>query len=160
MSQRTEKNPQDKIEIKAGNLTSRRVFSLRSLEDLARKVLKAQKIRRASISVVLVDAPFMRSLNKRYLSKDRSTDVLSFDLKALPGMRPVCLFGDIVVSVDAADKASKTHNVPFRQELCRYIIHGILHLTGYDDRMRAERKKMWKRQEELLRDLFDARFCP
>ena len=156
---RTKKSPQDKIEIKARNLTSGRVFSLRSLEDFAKKVLKAQEIPAARISIILVAAPFMRSLNKKYLSKDRFTDVLSFDLRS-PAGRSACLFGDVVVSVDAADKASKTHGVPFRQEVCRYIIHGILHLVGFDDGTQAARKKMWKRQEELLNDLLNARLRP
>ena len=156
---RAKKNPQDKIEIKARNFTSGRVFPLRFFEDLAKEVLKAQKIPAAHITILLVSASFIKSLNKRYLSRNKATDVLSFDLKPF-GLRKVRLFGDVVVSVDAAAKASKTHKVPFRQELCRYIIHGILHLVGYNDKTEAGKKRMWKRQEELLNDLFNARFCP
>lgn len=150
------------IDIKVRDLTPKHSISIRrarDLGDLAKNVLKAQKVPHARVSVLLVSAPFIRRLNKKYLSKDRPTDVLSFDLKPC-GVRTTCLFGDVVVSVDAAVRASKTFKIPLNEELCRYVIHGILHLTGYDDTTEIKRKKMWKRQEELLNDLFNARFRP
>ena len=78
-----------------------------------------------------------------------ATDVLSFDLSG--DIKNGVLFGDIVVSVDSALRASKSLRIPFKEELTRYLIHGILHLTGYDDTTAFKKKKMWKRQEELIK---------
>lgn len=119
-----------------------------SLKNFILRVLRAEKVGSCGLTLVLARAPFIRALNKKFHYKDRPTDVLSFDLRL--GSEPSgCLFADIIVSTDAAKSVSKSLCLPIKEELSRYIIHGILHLTGYDDRSKAKRIKMWKRQEEL-----------
>lgn len=92
----------------------------------------------------------MRRLKKKYSGRDSETDVLSFDLR--PAARPeASLKGDIVICVDRALAEARARRLPFKEELLRYILHGILHLTGYDDRTTGKKRKMWKRQEFLLK---------
>jgi probable rRNA maturation factor len=114
-------------------------------------VLKQEKISNAQLTCVLASDHFLRRLNKKFTTRDMPTDVLSFDLSC--DIKNGALFGDIVVSVDSAARVSKSLRLPFKEELMRYLIHGILHLTGYDDTTAFKKKKMWKRQEELLKEV-------
>jgi len=59
--------------------------------------------------------------------------------------------GDIVISVDAAKRQAGYFNSTFERELKLYLVHGVLHLLGYDDETRAASRKMWKRQNEFLK---------
>jgi len=77
--------------------------------------------------------------------------VLAFDYSGRPS--PHCLLGDVVVSIDVARRVSKERGISFGEELTRYAIHGLLHLVGYDDVTPAKKRKMWQRQEELVRFL-------
>jgi len=140
------------LDVKVKNLAFRSPLPLSLLEDSAKKVLKAEKIKNARVFVLLATDSFITKLNRRYLSQDRPTDVLSFDMNPR-GVGTSCLFGEVVVSVDAARRAARALRQPWGEELCRYLIHGLLHLVGYDDRILAERKKMWKRQETLLKKI-------
>lgn len=112
--------------------------------------LKSEGFTRADLSLYFVSDPQIRRLNRKYLSKNSYTDVLSFDL-SIKKIAGGFLSGDIVVSIDTAKRVSKKLGIAFEEELCRYVIHGILHLTGYDDLTVGDRSKMWKRQEFLLR---------
>ena len=124
------------------NLSRQSVPSLIRLENCVKKVLKAEQITTAGIGIVLINKTAIRKLNKKFLAKNMATDVLAFG---------TYLAADIAVSVDAAKEAAGNLRIPFEEELCRYIVHGILHLCGYDDLTPAEKKKMWKRQEELVK---------
>lgn len=142
---------QFKLDVEVKTLRTTVPFSLSQIKGLIQAVLKKERIRAAHLSVLLVSDPFIRRLNKNFLSKDSPTDVLSFDLHT-GKFRRKGLTGDIVVSVDAARLLSRTLKIPLKEEIGRYIIHGILHLTGYDDTTPVEKKSMWKRQEKLLKE--------
>ena len=120
-------------------------------KKLILRVLKKEKIRRATLSLLLVSDSFIRRLNKKFLARDRATDVLAFDLedKEMPRHH---LAGDIAVSLDTARATSRVFKISVEEELCRYVVHGILHLAGYDDRSSFKKRQMWKRQEELLKE--------
>ncbi len=126
--------------------------SFSTLKRFIRKILVKEKIKSVSLFFLLVSDLTMRRLNKKFLKLDRTTDVLSFDLKNRLTSK-YCLVGDIVISMDAAFASSKILNISFKEELCRYLIHGILHLTCYDDTTPLKKKRMWARQEELLSTL-------
>ena len=61
--------------------------------------------------------------------------------------------GDIVVSAEFAKRYAREHNIPYKQELARYLVHGTLHLLGYDDRKKKDHERMHRRQEALLKKL-------
>ncbi|MDD5496789.1 MAG: rRNA maturation RNase YbeY [Candidatus Omnitrophica bacterium] len=89
--------------------------------------------------------------NKKYKGENRATDVLSFDLTD-PG-NPAALLGEVFISIDSAVKNSRIFRTIFQEEFVLYIIHGILHLTGYDDRTRGLSRKMESKQGEILKYL-------
>jgi probable rRNA maturation factor len=137
-------------------LTKTRSLDGIRIGTLAQKVLKEERIARADLNIILVGDPFMRKMNQRFFSKNKTTDVLSFDLRfqRKDDAGFAGLTADIVVCAPRAAVMARRLKVPLRAELARYIIHGILHLTGYDDTSPSEKKKMWKRQEFLLKKSF------
>ena len=126
-------------------------LSLIELKRVSRFVLKQEKVSSAQLTLVLASDHFLRRLNKKFKKSDMPTDVLPFDLSS--DIKNGILFGDIAVSVDSAVRASKSLSLTLKEELTRYLVHGILHLTGYDDTTANKKKKMWKRQEELMNKL-------
>ena len=102
---------------------------------------------RKNLSVAVVTNAAIRKLNRRYLRHDYATDVLSFPMGG-------DLLGEVVVSTEYAAREARKRRIAVREELLRYVIHGILHLLDYDDRRPRDRARMWKRQEEELRKLF------
>lgn len=101
---------------------------------------------KTEICITFLDDPEMRDLNNRYRSIDRTTDVLSFPQDSE-------FLGDLVISYPTAVKNSKRYNTSFKKELQRLIVHGILHLLGYDHKKKKERDIMRAKEKELLRNL-------
>jgi probable rRNA maturation factor len=104
------------------------------------------------ISVVLCDGAFIRRLNRRWRDKDRATDVLSFPLQELragrlPDPGPI---GDIVVALPVARRAARSLSLPFRSHLAHLLIHGLLHLLGYDHQTDAQAGVMERLERRLL----------
>jgi rRNA maturation RNase YbeY len=113
-----------------------------SIQNYVRGVLSKEKKRNATVSVVLVDSRFARRINREFLGHDEPTDVLSFPLEK--GER---LEGEIYVNLDRARQQAGLYGVSFGNEVARLVIHGVLHLLGYDDRTGREAGRM-KREEE------------
>lgn len=113
---------------------------------------------RTELSVVFVNSDRMRGLNARYRGIDHPTDVLSFPLsEGVPPGRKHPLpagflpLGDIVICVPKALEQSTKYGLTFREELLRLLIHGLLHLVGYDHEINAYRKrKMEAKEKELI----------
>ena len=87
-------------------------------------------------------------LNRIYLGHDRSTDVLSFPMKTA-GL----LDGEVYVNLDRARLQAREHAVSLMHEVTRLVVHGVLHLAGYDDRGGAEKKRMRVREDSIVRIL-------
>ncbi len=119
------------------------------LEALARGVLKAEKVKRAMLSISLVSPRSIASLNLKHLGHKGSTDVITFAMGLDP--RGV-LVADIYICPDVASKQAKAQGVSVGEELCRLVVHGVLHACGYEHPEDArEQSPMWRRQEKLLR---------
>ncbi len=117
---------------------------------IVRGVLTRER-RSASVSITFLGPRAMRSLNFRYLGHDRRTDVLAFPLAAPDGW----LLGDVYICAEAARQEARVRGIPVREELTRLLVHGTLHVLGYDHpegggRMRCP---MWRRQERYVRAL-------
>jgi len=95
----------------------------------------------------------MRSLNREYLGKDRPTNVISFSLQEgeFGGLNPNAL-GDVVISADTAYREAEEAGIPFRERFCFLLMHGILHLTGYDHERSGdvEAARMEKMEQEIF----------
>lgn len=113
-----------------------------ALADLARRTLLAEGVRRAELSVSFVDPHEMSALHERYLGEPGPTDVLSFPLDEDPGPDDRRLVGDVVICPAVAAEQGEAGS-----EMRLLLVHGILHLLGYDHETEEERAEMWPRQE-------------
>lgn len=122
---------------------------LLQLEAVAEWVLAEEGVGRAEVSVTLLSDEAIAELNQRYLSHGGPTDVISFPLDDLPG----CVVGDIYIGAEQARREAGEAGVPEREELMRLVVHGLLHVLGWDHPDDAEARAgspMYRRQEELL----------
>ena len=94
--------------------------------------------------VVMADEPLMRDLNRRFAGRDDVTDVLAFGQQG-------GVLGDVVVCVPVARRQAKAYGHSTARELMILVAHGVLHLLGWDDQTAAQRRKMLKRGEEIVR---------
>ncbi len=111
------------------------------LADLARMTLLAEGVDRCELSVSFVDDEEMSELHRRFMGKEGPTDVLSFPMGDEEGVVP--LLGDVVIAPAFASR----NNGDLEAELRLLLVHGILHLLGYDHQEDLARGEMWARQE-------------
>jgi probable rRNA maturation factor len=120
------------------------------LREIGRVVLEGEGIREAKISLAFVDNQTIHGLNKRFLDHDEPTDVITFPQSG-PGAKK--LEGEIVIGVEVALEQAKERGHAVEVELCLYVIHGLLHLVGYDDIKPKDAAKMRKKEREYLKAL-------
>jgi probable rRNA maturation factor len=108
--------------------------------------LEGENIPQAWISIAIVDDQEIRGLNATWLKHDYATDIITFPLEQRP------LEAELIVSADTARRQAHEAGVSLREELARLVIHGILHLAGYDDTLEADKKRMKYREDTLVRD--------
>jgi probable rRNA maturation factor len=138
------KNSQNKIKI-----------DKRKIRSTALKILKSLDCADKEISLSFVDDENIRLLNKQYLGKDKATNVISFSLQEgeYGNINPQIL-GDIIVSVETAQRDALYGKLTIAQEIDFLIIHGILHLLGYHHENTTKKEANKMRQTE--KDLFNA----
>lgn len=116
--------------------------------------MKDAGIKGAEISVLLVGDRSMRTLNRRYRGKDRTTDVLSFPLRGGRFSRVQSgLLGDIVISVPAAARQAREMGETLRSEIDRLLVHGFLHLLGFDHERGGTAARRMEARERRLREM-------
>ncbi|MGQ0809617.1 MAG: rRNA maturation RNase YbeY [Nitrospiraceae bacterium] len=118
-----------------------------SLEKLAQQVLTAVGKSEAELSLELVSDRRIRGLNRHYRGLDVPTDVLAFPMREASGPVNV-LLGDIVISLETARRQARAGGHPLREEVTALLIHGVLHLCGYDHEG-GERDASRMRRKEL-----------
>lgn len=101
--------------------------------------------KQTELTITFIDDLRMRELNNEYRNIDRATDVLSFPQD---GPQPY-LLGDIVISVETARRHALRYGVTLDEEILRLVVHGALHLLGYDHKKKSEREAMRARESEL-----------
>ena len=121
-----------------------------------RILLRAERLHAAEVSVLLVGDRAMRTLNRRYRGKDRTTDVLSFPMREgrFPRVRQE-LLGDIVLCVPAAARQARSAGGTFRGEIDRLLVHGLLHLLGYDHERGEQEARRMDAHERRLREALE-----
>ncbi len=102
---------------------------------------------RSRVCLSFVSDADMRELNRRYRAMDRTTDVLSF---AQPDVGGHGLLGDVVISYDTAVRNSERFSVAVDREIRRLVVHGILHLLGFDHAKKRQREIMRRKESEIL----------
>jgi probable rRNA maturation factor len=119
-------------------------------QRVVESVLRAERVPRALISVAFVSNRQIGALNREHLGHGGTTDVISFAFNRVRRTDPVV--GDIYIAPDVAKRNAKESGVPPREEIVRLLVHGTLHVLGYDhpEDGRRDRSSMWKRQERLV----------
>ncbi|HEY3862184.1 MAG TPA: rRNA maturation RNase YbeY [Verrucomicrobiae bacterium] len=107
------------------------------------------------LGVHFINAAEMARINQTFLSHEGSTDVITFDHRDAPGGGP--LYGEIFISIDDALACARRFRVRWPSEVARYLVHGALHLEGFDDTDAVSRRVMKRRENKLLKEL-SARF--
>jgi len=139
-----------KIKILTINNKYKTQFKRSKILYLCREVLNGENISDYDISVIFVDEEFITDLNKRFFNKNATTDVISFNLSEEK------IEGEIYVNFDIIKDQAEYYSVSFDDELKRVIIHGLLHLAGYKDYKKKERKII-KEKEDLYLKVIERR---
>lgn len=112
---------------------------------LVRLLLRQEKTSKAELSIVFVGHGQIKPLNARFLHRNGTTDVIAFPLA-----EGRTLEGEIYVNLDQAREQALTYRTKFSEEVARLVVHGVLHLLGYDDQQINEAARMHAREDELL----------
>jgi rRNA maturation RNase YbeY len=128
-------------------------------------LLRLLGLKDAELSLLLVDDSRMKELNHKYRGIDRTTDVLSFPQMSYSVKRKALsvksfndiiaqrttLLGDVVINLQAVKRQAPEHGLSFNEELQWLLVHGVLHLIGYDhERSKYAERKMRSKERELL----------
>ncbi len=124
------------------------------LTERLRTVLDALQTGDKELSILLTDDAAIRKLNRQYRDRDAATDVLAFPQEDADNFSSH-LLGDVVVSVETAQRQAAEHQLSLEQELILLCIHGLLHLLGFDHEVSpAEAERMRKQTWELFQIIF------
>jgi probable rRNA maturation factor len=120
----------------------------RSLRSITEDLLISLGLQNRDLSILFVDNKKIKSLNIEFFGRDKSTNVISFSY--MNGLS--CeIFGDIIISLEKAREEAKDLAVPFYERVFALIIHGLLHILGFDhEKNRKESRKMRYRETKLM----------
>ncbi len=123
------------------------------IRRLVRDAARQLAIRtRGRLDITFLDARRMQGINKQFLRQNRSTDVLSFRYDAAPlapgNGRPIV--GEIFIAPSQAQAYAKRHGLSYAEELSRYVVHGLLHWLGEEDRTPAQQRRMRRLENDII----------
>ncbi len=134
------------------NKTNHKIKDLNTLKELINYAVQEEKEELIEFSIIFIDNKEMQQLNNQYRGIDKPTDVLSFALGL--DEKIICdgnrILGDIYISIDKAVEQAEHYGHSSLRELSFLMIHGFLHLLGYDHMNIDDEKNMFNRQEEIL----------
>ena len=122
------------------------------LEEVIEETLRSEKVENSVFSIVFVDEGKIREINRDYRGKDSVTDVISFALEDVHDEFSVGLriLGDIYVCIPRMKEQAKSYGHSEMRELSFLIVHGLLHLLGYDHMKKEDEKIMFQKQDDIL----------
>lgn len=140
------------VNVTFSNETNKNVSEKKELKKLINYAVKYLNLKDVEFGVIFVDNNKIKELNKIYRNIDRETDVITFRLADYEEVifNNVNILGDIYISLDKALSQSIEYNHSYLRELSFLLIHGFLHLLGYDHMNEEDEKVMFKLQEEIL----------
>jgi probable rRNA maturation factor len=144
------------VNIRIRNNLSKRRLPVSAFSRKLTKLLRSLGLQNAELSVMFVGDRAMRTLNRTWLGKDRTTDVLSFSLQEGRSLhiQPLML-GDIVISVPVAGRQASAAGHSLATEMERLLVHGLVHLLGYDHgRDRRKTIQMERKENQLLQRMY------
>lgn len=117
--------------------------TLELFKEIVKEAARIEGYASGEISLGLLNNKEIRLLNKKYREIDEATDVLSFPMGEE-------ILGDILISVEKADSQAEEYGHSFEREACYLIIHGVLHLLGYNHKNPGDKKEMRRKEERVL----------
>jgi rRNA maturation RNase YbeY len=117
-----------------------------------KKILKGLGYHQSELSVLFTDDNHIAELNRRFLKREGPTNVLAFSMQGDDKAPETQMLGDVVISLDAAMRDAKRDDVSFDETIDRLLVHGLLHLLGYDHEISdQEARRMEEETERLLK---------
>ena len=104
----------------------------------------------SELSILITGDDQIHELNREYLNRDKPTNVLSFPMTAEPGGIETGMLGDIVISVDTAKREADEMGITLHERIYELLIHGLLHLMGYDHEISKKDEKIMQKEEKRL----------
>jgi len=125
--------------------------------SIINNILKSKKINLFNISIIFTSDIFVSDLKKEFFSKNQWTDIIAFPMH---DKNDDSIEGDIYISMPTAKENAEKYNQPYEKEVARLIIHGCLHLLGYNDNTKKQKNDMSNLEESFLKkikwkDLFE-----
>ena len=123
------------------------------LERVARVALEAEGVPGAELGILITDDATIHDLNRRYADEDKATDVLSFSLREgeeFVSPDETERLGEVIISLDTAKRQAEEAGRPLEAEVAHLLVHGILHLLGYDHAEPEEERAMQARERAIL----------
>lgn len=136
--------------VSVANQQERLDLDFQRLKAAARAVLEGEGIKKSKITLAFMTDDAIHALNQRFLQHDEPTDVITFPYSS---PKAASLEGDIAVSTDTATRAAEERGHAAADELVLYVIHGVLHLCGYDDIEDRDRVRMRVKERMYLDQL-------
>ena len=137
------------------NETKEKVLEEKELKKLIKYALKYMNLKNVSFSVIFVDNNKIHKLNKDYRNIDRPTDVITFRLADYEEVMcgKINILGDVYISLDKAKEQAIEYGHSYLRELSFLLIHGFLHLLGYDHMNEEDEKEMFQLQDVILDEI-------
>jgi probable rRNA maturation factor len=142
-------------DVRVFNRQRARAVDTRLLRQMTRSLLEdIMGLEHFDLTLHVVGARKMADLNRLHLGHEGPTDVITLDYRANETAGAANgLAGEIFICAEVAAEQARRFDVTWQEELSRYVIHGILHLSGHDDRRAGERREMKREEARLLREL-------
>ena len=121
--------------------------NLSFLSEVTTRVLNSQKITKAEIAFIFASDELLAEIKCKYFNKDHYTDVIAFRLNEY---NEKLVEGEIYISLPRAKENAKIFEQPYEKEITRLIVHGCLHLIGFKDKTRVEKKIMTRLEDDIL----------
>lgn len=144
------KSPPRGVAIDISSSVRRLTVSRALVRKAATVALRSERVRDAMLSITFVSRPTISRLNRRYLGHHGATDVISFGLGRVG--RRGAVIGDVYICVEVARDNARRQGIGAGEELLRLVVHGTLHVLGYDHPSDESRttSRMWRKQERIL----------
>ena len=120
-----------------------------TLEEITIWTINKLKLTVNSLDIILTSDSYLKGLHKEFFDLNSNTDVITFNLSEKPDE----IEGEIYISIDSAVEQSKHYKVTSELEICRLLIHGCLHLAGYDDIKKADRTELKTIENNLVEEV-------
>jgi probable rRNA maturation factor len=124
------------------------IFDEDKVRQIVEKILSLEKINEALVNVILVDDTYITKLNKKYMNKDNTTDVISFVLEKNRAKKS--MEGEVYANLEQIKRQALEYKTKVMEEFFRIVIHGVLHLVGYDDQSVTDKQTMTDKEDYYL----------